>query len=475
MKLKSLFLTDNNIAINTDLYQLTMAAAYFETGVCYPATFELFVRRLPYKRSYLVAAGLEQALHYLLNIRFTEESIAYLKSQPPFLNVSEDFFDYLLNFKFTGTVHAIPEGTVFFPDEPIIQVTAPMIQAQIVETYLLTAVNYQTLIATKATRVVHAAQGRKVVDFGTRRAHGSQAGVLAARASFIGGCVGTSNVLAGYELGIPIVGTAAHSFTMTFDSEMEAFEKYHQVFPDATILLIDTYDTIEGAKRAINIGEKLKGVRLDSGDLATLSKQVRKILDDAGLHHVQIVASSDLNEYKIAEMLSQGAPIDIFGVGTELVTSKDAPALSGVYKLVEQERDGKVSYKLKLSSEKATYPGKKQVYRRTDESGNYLGDIICLKFPSQHRFSDRNKCRHTERRDDTPLIRAVIENGELCCDMPSIGEIQARTLENLSHLNGKYKRLEDADEYPVKKSDELETLRESVQKEIVQSVGVAAF
>jgi len=454
MKPKSLFLTDDNIAINTDLYQLTMAAAYFENGIHYPATFELFARRLPYKRSYLVAAGLEQAVHYLLNMRFTEESIAYLKSQPPFLNVSEDFFDYLLNFKFTGTVHAVWEGTVFFPDEPIIRVTAPMIQAQIVETYLLAAVNYQTLVATKAARVVHAAQGRVVVDFGTRRAHGTQAGVLAARAAFISGCAGTSNVLAGYELGIPIVGTAAHSFTMTFDSEMEAFEKYHRVFPDATILLIDTYDTLEGAKRAIKIGDKLKGVRLDSGDLAALSKQVRKILDDAGLHHTKIVASSDLNEYKIAEMLSKGAPIDIFGVGTELVTSKDDPTLSGVYKLVEQEREGKIGYKLKLSSKKATYPGKKQVYRRTDESGNYLEDIIC---------------RHTERRDDMPLIKPVIENGALCCDVPSIEEIQARALENLSHLKDKYKRLEDADEYPVRKSGELEALRESVQKEISQS------
>jgi len=451
MKPKSLFLTDDNISINTDLYQLTMAAAYFENGVDYPATFELFVRRLPYKRSYLVAAGLEQAIHYLLNMRFTEEAIAYLKSQPSFLNVSEDFFGYLRNFKFTGTVHAMREGTVFFPDEPIIQVTAPMIQAQIVETYLLAAVNYQTLVATKAARVVQAAQGRTVVDFGTRRAHGPQAGVLAARASFIGGCAGTSNVLAGYELGIPIVGTAAHSFTMTFDSEMEAFEKYHRVFPDATILLIDTYDTIEGAKRAIKIGEKLKGVRLDSGDLVALSKEVRKILDDEGLHHVKIVASSDLNEYKIAEMLSQGAPIDIFGVGTELVTSKDDPTLSGVYKLVEQEKDGEISYKLKLSSAKATYPGKKQVYRRIDGTGNYLEDIVC---------------RDNEHRDDIPLIKPVIENGCLCCDLPSIEEIQTLALENLSRLEDRYKRLEDADEYPIKKSDELESLRESVGKEV---------
>ena len=449
--LESLFLTSGNMAIDTDLYQLTMAAAYFESGIHYPATFELFVRRLPYNRSFLVAAGLEQALHHLLNIRFTEEAIAYLRSQPSFQKVSDAFFDYLRKFRFTGSVHAMPEGTVFFPDEPLLRITAPMIEAQIVETYLLTVVNYQTLVATKAARVVHAAQGRSVVDFGTRRAHGPQAGVLAARASFIGGCVGTSNVLAGYKLGIPIVGTAAHSFTMTFDTEMESFEKYHQVFPDHTILLIDTYDTIEGAKRATQTGPKLRGVRLDSGDLMDLSKQVRKILDKAGLTDVKIVASGDLNEYKIADLLSQGAPIDIFGVGTELVTSRDDPALAGVYKLVEQEKDGIVSFKLKLSSEKATYPGKKQVYRRTDEHGNYLEDIIC---------------RESECRSEMPLIIQVVKNGELCYDLPNMDEIQARTIQNLSHLSDNYKRIEDADQYLVRKSSELEALRASVEDKI---------
>jgi len=449
--LESLFLTSENMAMDTDLYQLTMAAAYFESGIHYPATFELFVRRLPYNRSFLVAAGLEQALHYLLNIKFTKEAIAYLKSQPPFQKVSDAFFDYLHKFRFTGSVHAMPEGTVFFPDEPILRITAPMIESQIVETYLLTAINYQTLVATKAARVVHAAQERAVVDFGTRRAHGPQAGVLAARAAFIGGCVGTSNVLTGYKLGIPIVGTAAHSFTMTFDTEMEAFEKYYQVFPEHTILLIDTYDTIEGAKRATEIGAKLKGVRLDSGDLVNLSKQVRKILDEAGLTEVKIAASSDLNEYKIVDLLSQGAPIDLFGVGTELVTSKDDPALAGVYKLVEQEKDGTISYKLKLSSEKATYPGKKQVYRRTDEHGNYLEDIIC---------------RESERQSEMPLIIPVVENGELCYNLPSMEEIQARTVENLSHLSDNYKRIENADQYPVRKSTELEALRASVANKI---------
>lgn len=460
--LESLFLTSDNMAMDTDLYQLTMAAAYFENGIHYPATFELFVRRLPYNRSFLVAAGLEQALHYLLNIRFIEEAITYLRSQPPFQKVSDAFFDYLRKFRFTGSVHAMPEGTVFFPDEPILRITAPMIEAQIVETYLLTAVNYQTLVATKAARVVHAAQGRAVVDFGTRRAHGPQAGVLAARASFIGGCVGTSNVLAGYKLGIPIVGTAAHSFTMTFDTEMDSFEKYHQVFPNHTILLIDTYDTIEGAQKATQIGPKLRGVRLDSGDLVSLSKQVRQILNKAGLTDVKIVASGDLNEYKIADLLSQGAPIDIFGVGTELVTSRDDPTLAGVYKLVEQEKDGMVSFKLKLSSEKATYPGKKQVYRRTDEHGNYLEDIICREKESQiHEVKMCSECR-----PKIPLIIQVVENGELCYDPPNIEEIQSRTIQNLSYLSDNYKRIENADQYPVSKSSELEALRASLEDKI---------
>jgi nicotinate phosphoribosyltransferase len=313
--------------------------------------------------------------------------------------------------------------------------------------------------------VVHAARGRAVVDFGTRRAHGPQAGVLAARSSFIGGCVGTSNVLAGYKLGIPIVGTAAHSFTMTFDTEMESFEKYHQVFPNHTILLIDTYDTIEGAKKATQIGPKLRGVRLDSGDLVSLSKQVRQILDKAGLTDVKIVASGDLNEYKIADLLSQGAPIDVFGVGTELVTSRDDPALAGVYKLVEQEKDGIVSFKLKLSSEKATYPGKKQVYRRIDKHGNYLEDIICRESECQGKGA-KGTATKSQQESKRALIIKVVENGELSYDLPNIEEIQTRTIQNLSYLSDNYKRLENADQYPVHKSLELETLRVSLEDKI---------
>ncbi len=295
-KPESLFLNNANICMATDLYQLTMAAGYFERGMNHTSTFELFVRNLPKNRSYLIAAGLEQAIDYLENLRFTDGYLKYLKNLPVFKNVSKEFFDYLRGFRFSGDVYAVPEGTVIFANEPIIRVTASMIEAQIIETYLLSIINYQTLIASKASRIVHAADGREVHDFGTRRAHGPQAGVLAARACYIGGCVGTSNVLAACELGIPPIGTIAHSWVMAYDDEYKSYEDFHKVFPDNTILLIDTYDTIKGAQLAIKIGKKLKGVRLDSGNITLLSKRVRRILDDAGLEQVKITASGDLNE-----------------------------------------------------------------------------------------------------------------------------------------------------------------------------------
>ncbi len=437
----SLFLTENNIALATDLYQLTMAGGYFEHGIHYPSSFELFVRRMPQNRSYLIAAGLEQAIHYLLNVRFTEEAISYLKTQPPFASLSRDFFDYLRAFRFTGDLEAMPEGTIFFPGEPVLRITAPMIEAQIVETYLLAVINYQILVATKASRIVQAAQGRPVVDFGTRRAHGPQAGILAARASFIGGCTGTSNVLAGMELGIPIIGTAAHSWTMTFDTEREAFWRYHEVFPEHTLLLIDTYDTLEGARHATELGEKLRGVRLDSGDLVILSRQVRKILDDAGLHQAKIVASGDLNEYKISDLLAAGAQIDLFGVGTEMVTSRDDPTLSGVYKLVEQRRGRKTVYALKLSEEKATYPGRKQIFRQDHR------DVIGLV---------------TESLPGQPLLKPYIRQGMLCTDLPAIADIQERAQEQLHALPPEYRRWIDPIPYPVEYSTALQKLRDTI-------------
>jgi nicotinate phosphoribosyltransferase len=364
----------------TDLYELAMAAAYFENGAYHRAVFELFVRRLPKHRSYLIAAGLEQALDYLSTLSFTSDQIDYLRKHPSFQNVSPAFFDYLAGFRFTGDVWAMPEGTPVFGMEPLLWVTAPIIEAQIVETFLLSTLNFQTMVASKAARIITAAEGRSIIEFGTRRAHGSEAGLLAARAAYIGGCVGTSNVEAGHLFGIPTFGTLAHSFIMSFDREDDAFRAFLKVFPKTATVLVDTYDTVAAVRRlARDFGPSIPAVRLDSGDLCELSKQVRQILDEAGMTETKIFASSDLNENKIAEMISRGAQIDSFGVGTELATSYDSPALSGVYKLVAIEENGRVSMRIKLSHDKATYPGAKQVWRSTDEMGKYAGDMITLE------------------------------------------------------------------------------------------------
>ncbi|MEK7297710.1 MAG: nicotinate phosphoribosyltransferase [Planctomycetota bacterium] len=446
---KSLLLTEDLLGLVTDLYQLSMAAGYFEQGMRDTATFELSVRHLPENRSYLVAAGLEQALHYLTHITFSPEAIRFLQQLPAFKHVSSAFFESLKSFAFCGDVHAVPEGTVVFAGEPILRITAPLIEAQIVETYLLSTINFQTLIATKASRITQAAQGREVVDFGSRRAHGPQAGVLAARAAFIGGCKGTSNVFAAHQLGIPVVGTIAHAWVMAHESERDSFKKFHEVFPDNTVLLIDTYDTLAGARRAAAIGKGLKGVRLDSGDLLKLSGEVRRILDAEGLQHVRIVASSDLNEYRIDELVRNGAAIDSFGVGTEMVTSKDAPALGGVYKLVEQVRGDRAIPKMKFSPDKATYPCKKQVYRKKDGGGNFLEDVIGLE---------------GESIDGIPLLTQVMKEGKVCYPTPTIQEIQGASSDNLVHLPKPFKRLSNAEVYPITKSKGLERKRLEAEK-----------
>lgn len=363
--------------LTTDLYELAMAAAYFDNEIKQRAVFELFVRRLPEHRSYLIAAGLEQALDYLSTVSFAEDQIDYVRKHPSFQNVSAGFFDYLARFRFTGDVWAIPEGTAVFGMEPLLRVTAPIIEAQIVETFLLSTINFQTMIASKAARIVTAAKGRSVIEFGTRRAHGTEAGLFAARAAYIGGCIGTSNVEAGHLFGVPTFGTLAHSFIMSFDREDDAFRAFLKVFPKTATVLVDTYDTIEAVRRlARDFGPAIAAVRLDSGDLLELSKQVRRILDEAGMTETKIFASSDLNENRIADLISRGAEIDSFGVGTELATSYDSPALSGVYKLAAIEEDGRVTGRIKLSHDKASYPGSKQVWRFADEAGKYVSDLI---------------------------------------------------------------------------------------------------
>src|SRR5580704_8946756 len=326
----------------TDLYELTMAAGYLQTRFDASAAFELFVRHLPPKRNYLVAAGLEQALEFLEHVHFTKDEISFLRRHPVFCNIRDEFFDYLENFHFTGDVWAMPEGSLVFPGEPMLRVVAPIIEGQIMETYLLATLSYQTMIASKAARVVTAAQGRQIVEFGARRAHGSQASLLAARAAAIGGAQGTSNVLAGQQFGMETYGTQAHSWVMAHEDEAEAFRNFLDAFPEHSVLLLDTYDVRSAVKKIIGMGRKPAGVRLDSGDLAKDSRWVRRELDRAGWKDVKIFASGDLDETKIASLLSQKAAIDAFGVGTALATPGDAPHLNLVYKLVEVERAGKV-------------------------------------------------------------------------------------------------------------------------------------
>lgn len=368
-------------SVATDLYQLTMMYAYFTADMDTEATFEYFVRRLPRNRRFLMFCGLEQAIAALRDMRFSGETLDYLGSIPAFANVGstadrDRFFEWLRAFRFSCEVRSVPEGTAFFPNEPILQVHGSLLEGQLVETYLLSILNFQTLVASKAARVRIAAGERKLVDFGTRRAHGPGAGLLAARAAYVAGFDGTSNVLAGQRLGLPIVGTAAHAYTMAFDAEADAFAHYLATYPDSTTLLIDTYDTIRGAARAADLGTAVKGVRLDSGDLGALAKEVRALLDERGLEETLIVASSDLNEYKVRDMIADGAPIDVFGVGTELVTSRDDPTLAGVYKLVEK-RDGEALVPtMKFSSSKPSYPGRKDFYRVVDVREQIAAGIL---------------------------------------------------------------------------------------------------
>jgi nicotinate phosphoribosyltransferase len=445
---RGLFVTASNASMLADLYELTMAAAYLENHVPGEAVFELFVRHLPKNFSYMVAAGLEQAIHYILNLRFTEEQIQYLKRHPSFRHVGEGFFEYLRDFRFSGDVWAAREGTVLFPGEPLIQVAGSLVEAQIVETYLLAMINFQTLIASKASRVVEAAKGRDVVEFGSRRAHGPQAALLAARASYIGGCVGTSNLLAGYELGIPTYGTMAHSFIMAFDSEREAFQAYQKAFPDNMALLIDTYDTIEGAKIAASLGISPALVRLDSGDLLDLSVKVRRILDDAGHRTTKIFASGDLNEYKIRDLVSKSAPIDAFGVGTELTTSREDPALPGIYKLVELRRGSKSIPRVKLSPAKVTIPELKQVFRAHAESGLIKEDVIAIDGePSPDSAAE-------------PLLTKVIEKGRLLYKVPSLVETREYRRRQTESLPSEFKELTSVAEPPVRLSPKLSALCE---------------
>ena len=360
-----------DLALLTDLYQLTMLQSYWRRGMAEPATFDLFVRHLPPNRRFLVSCGLEHASTYLESLRFGPDAIDYLRSLERF---DREFLEWLGKLRFTGEVWAMPEGEIAFAAEPLLRVTAPLPEAQLVETFLLNTILYATGVASKAARVVLAAAGRDVVDFSARRDHGVDAALKAARASFIAGCAGTSNVLAGKLYGIAVFGTMAHSYVMSFDDESEAFRAYAEEFPDATLLLVDTYDTEEGMRRAAEVGRAmaerghaLRGVRLDSGDVISLARVARRILDEAGLTDVQIFVSGDLNEWRVEQIVAAGAPADAFGVGTEMGVVADAPALPGVYKLAEYAGRGRA----KRSPQKETLGGRKQVWRRDGH-----GDVI---------------------------------------------------------------------------------------------------
>jgi nicotinate phosphoribosyltransferase len=395
----------------TDLYQLTMLQAYYEQEMTDTAVFELFVRKLPEKRRFLVAAGLEQALDFLEGARFSEAELDWIEHSPLFRG---DFARHLEKWRFTGEVHAMPEGALFFPDEPVLRVVAPMPEAQLVETRLLNLVHFQTVIASKAAHIRLAAPGKGLIDFGLRRAHGAEAGLLAARAAYLAGFDGTATALAAPRFGIPVFGTMAHSFVQAHDSEAAAFEHFASAFPENAVLLVDTYDTLEGARRAAATPGRLKGVRLDSGDLDGLSREVRAILDAAGRRDAIIFASGNLDEDRVGALVGAGAPIDSFGIGTALTTSADAPYLDAVYKLEDYAGEPR----RKRSTGKATWPGRKQVWRRTGAGGHFARDVITVEGDAQ---------------PGEPLLALVMRGGRRLA-RPALGEARARCLADLARL-----------------------------------------
>ncbi len=450
-----------NLTLLTDFYELTMMQGYYINNTNETVIFDVFYRENPCGSGYAICAGLEQAIDYIKALTFTEEDLDYLRTLHIF---NEDFLSYLKDFRFTGDIYAIPEGTVVFPMEPLVKVIAPIIEAQLVETALLNIINHQSLIATKASRVVYAAGGQPVMEFGLRRAQGPDAGTLGARAAVIGGCVGTSNVLSAKLYDLPALGTHAHSWIMSFDDELSAFRKYAELYPQNTTLLVDTYDTLRsGVPNAVKVFEELRengrmpekyGIRLDSGDLAYLSKKARRLLDAAGFPDANITASSDLDEYLIDSLKTQGAKIDSWGVGTKLITSKDCPAFGGVYKLAAIEKNGEFIPKIKLSENqwKITNPGNKKIYRVYEkESGKVKADLITL---ADETFSSKDPLllfdpiatwKKTYLAPDTYTLRELLVPiflaGECVYTSPSVMEIRDYCLKEQDTLWDEAKRL----------------------------------
>jgi nicotinate phosphoribosyltransferase len=436
-----------------DLYQLNMIEAYLAHGETKPAIFEFFVRRLPDRRGFLIAAGLEQALDYLESLHFSAEDVAWLASTGRF---STRLLDYLERFGFTGEVHAMPEGTVFFADEPILRVTAPLPEAQLVETRLINLLHFQSLIASKAARIVLAAPGKLLVDFGLRRAHGAEAGVLAARASFIAGFAGTATVEAEKLFGIPAFGTMAHSFVEAHDDEATAFERFAHARPENLTLLLDTYDSEAAARTVVALaprlraaGIRIRAVRLDSGNLTTLSKSVRRVLDEGGLSDVTIFASGGLDEDAILSEIAAGAPIDGFGVGTSLTTSSDVPALDCAYKL--QEYAGVP--RRKQSPGKATWPGRKQVWRQYGADGRMTGDVLSIEGDEQ---------------PGTRLVERVMAGGKRLAPKPTLAEIRARAASELKNLPEPLRQLQPDVPYPVRVAESLKRLAAETDRRLTR-------
>lgn len=466
---------DQNLTLLTDFYELTMMQGYFKNNSNEMVIFDMFYRTNPSGSGYAICCGLEQVIEYIKNLHFSEEDIAYLRSLNMF---SEEFLEYLSTFTFTGSIYAIPEGTVVFPMEPLVKVIAPIIEAQLVETAILTIINHQSLIATKASRVCFAAKGDGVMEFGLRRAQGPDAGTYGARAAVIGGCIGTSNVLCAKLFNVPALGTHAHSWIMSFEDELTAFRQYASLYPNNVTLLVDTYDTLRsGVPNAIKVFQELKetgkmpkkyGIRLDSGDLAYLSKKAKKMLDEAGFSDASICASSDLDEYLIDSLKSQGAAIDSWGVGTNLITSKDCPAFGGVYKLAAIQKNGEFIPKIKLSENqwKITNPGNKTVYRvYLKESGKMKADLIAL---ADEKYSEENPLmlfdpiatwKKTYLPAGTYFLREILVpvfiDGTCVYESPSVMEIREYCKKELDTLWDETKRLVNPHEIYVDLSNEL--------------------
>ncbi|MCI9531454.1 MAG: nicotinate phosphoribosyltransferase [Lachnospiraceae bacterium] len=476
----------SNLTLLTDLYELTMMQGYFKTGSHETVVFDAFFRNNPSNGGYAICAGLEQIIGYIKGLHFTEEDISYLRSLGIF---DGDFLEYLEGFHFSGDIYAIPEGTVIFPREPLVKVIAPIMEAQLVETAILNILNHQSLIATKAARVCYAAQGDGVMEFGLRRAQGPDAGVYGARAAVIGGCCGTSNVLCGKMFGVPIKGTHAHSWIMGFPDEYTAFKAYARLYPSACILLVDTYDTLtSGVPNAIRVFREMReagiplgsyGIRMDSGDLAYLSKVARRMLDEAGFADAVISASNDLDEYLIENLKSQGAKITSWGVGTNLITSKDCPAFGGVYKLAAiKGKDGSFLPKIKLSenTEKVTNPGNKTVYRIYEkDSGKIRADYICLEGESFDTDKDlllfdpletwKKTCLKGGTYTMRKLLTPIFQKGECVYQSPKAMDIQTYCAQEKETLWNETKRFANPHEVYVDLSDKLFDMKRKILNE----------